>query len=147
MTLHKLGIIAFVFVLSMGTQSAGAFARVKTGLDVLVQDNFARLAGKRIGVITNHTAITHDRRHIVDLLASSPEVKLTAIFAPEHGLYGDRRGAVESGSHEATGVPVYSLYQRGSNRPTREMLRNVDVLIFDIQDKGTARRNSRTEMN
>src|ERR1035438_8505723 len=89
-----------------------AQARVKTGLDVLVEQHFAPLAGKRVGVITNFSAITYDRRHIIDVLAS-PEakaagVKLGAIFTPEHGLSGTAKdgATVASSKHEATGVPI-----------------------------------------
>ncbi len=113
-------------------------ARVKTGLDVLVEQNFAPLAGKRVGVITNHSAFAYDRRHIVDLLAKAPNVKLTAIFAPEHGFTGteDEEALVASGKHPAAGVPIFSLFQRDTQRPTPEMLKNVDALVYDIQDVG-----------
>jgi len=113
-----------------------AAARVKTGLDLLVEQGLAPLSGKRIGLITNHTAITYDRRHIIDVFTSSPGVKLTAIFTPEHGLRGDAQGDVASTKHEPSGVPIYSLYQRGSYRPTSEMMKDVDVLVYDIQDIG-----------
>jgi uncharacterized protein YbbC (DUF1343 family) len=119
-----------------------AHARVETGLDILVEQHFAPLAGKRVGVITNFSAITYDRRHIIDVLAS-PEakaagVKLVAIFTPEHGLSGTARdgATVNSGKHEATGVPIFSLYQPGSYRPSPDMVKDVDALVFDIQDVG-----------
>ena len=119
-----------------------ANARVKTGLDVLVEQHFAPLAGKRVGVITNFSAITYDRRHIIDVLAS-PEakaagVKLVAIFTPEHGLSGTAKdgATVASSKHEATGVPIFSLYQPGSYRPSPDMVKDVDALVFDIQDVG-----------
>jgi uncharacterized protein YbbC (DUF1343 family) len=117
-------------------------AHVKTGLDVLVEQKFAPLTGKRIGLITNHSAITYDRRHIIDVMLS-PEakaagVKLGAIFTPEHGLAGTARDgtAVASGLDEATGVPIYSLFQPGSYRPAPEMVKDLDALVFDIQDVG-----------
>jgi uncharacterized protein YbbC (DUF1343 family) len=121
---------------SSGAPAADSGKGVKTGLDVLVQQKLAPLAGKRVGLITNHTAISQERRHIIDILAGSTDVKLTVIFTPEHGLLGDQRGSVESGKHEATGIPIQSLYQRGSYRPTPEMLKNIDALVFDIQDIG-----------
>jgi uncharacterized protein YbbC (DUF1343 family) len=131
---HLFGLVLCVLLSCAPVQSR--FAGVKTGLDLLVEQDFAPLAGKRVGVITNQTAITHDRRHIIDVLFSSPKVKLTAIFTPEHGLQGNVQGAVASSKHEPSGVPIYSLFQKGSYRPTPEMLADVDVLVFDIQDIG-----------
>jgi uncharacterized protein YbbC (DUF1343 family) len=114
------------------------FARVKTGLDVLVEQDFAPIAGQRVGVVTNHTGLTWDHRHIVQVLASSGKVKLTAIFSPEHGYQGTAPDdtSVASGKDAATDVPIYSLFDRESNRPTPAMLKDVDVLVFDIQDVG-----------
>jgi uncharacterized protein YbbC (DUF1343 family) len=113
-------------------------ARVKTGLDVLVEQDFAPIAGKRVGVVTNHTGLTWDHRHIVQVLAASKKIRLTAIFSPEHGYLGIAAdgASVASTKDPATGVPVYSLFQGASYKPTPEMLKNVDVLVFDIQDVG-----------
>jgi uncharacterized protein YbbC (DUF1343 family) len=112
-------------------------ARVKTGLEVLIEQGFAPLKGKCVGVVTAQTGITEDRRRIIDVLARAPGVKLTAIFAPEHGLTGTRQDRnIEDGVDEATGVPVYSLYNEGRYRPTPEMLKDVDALVFDIQQNG-----------
>jgi uncharacterized protein YbbC (DUF1343 family) len=113
-------------------------ARVKTGLDVLVEQDFAPIAGKRVGVVTNHSGLTWDHKHIVNVLAASKKVKLTAIFSPEHGYLGIAADGVSvaSGKDPATGVPVYSLFHNNSYKPTPEMLKNVDVLVFDIQDVG-----------
>jgi uncharacterized protein YbbC (DUF1343 family) len=107
------------------------------GLEVLVRDSLHLVRGRRVGLITNHTAVTRDGRHAVDLLHGTPGVRLAALYAPEHGI----RGTVDGGEHIAsgrdarTGVPVFSLYGR-NERPTAEMLRGVDVLLFDIQDIG-----------
>lgn len=110
---------------------------MKTGLEVLIEQGFAPLKGKRVGVVTAQTGITEDRRRIIDVLAQAPGVKLTAIFAPEHGLTGTRQDRnIEDGVDEATGVPVYSLYNEGRYRPTPEMLKDVDALVFDIQQNG-----------
>jgi uncharacterized protein YbbC (DUF1343 family) len=109
---------------------------VKTGAEVLAASGYAALAGKRIGLITNHTGRVGGE-HLADLLTKAPNVKLAAIFAPEHGF----RGSVEAGEQVGqewdaqTGVPVFSLYG-ASRRPTPRMLRDVDVLVFDIQDIG-----------
>jgi uncharacterized protein YbbC (DUF1343 family) len=109
---------------------------VNTGAEVLAASGFAALAGKRIGLITNHTGRVGSV-HLADLLSKAPNVKLAAIFAPEHGF----RGSVEAGERVGqdwdakTGAPVFSLYG-ASRRPTPRMLRDVDALVFDIQDIG-----------
>ncbi len=113
-------------------------ARVKTGLDILVEQDFAPLTGKRVGVIANQNTLTWDHRNIVAVMAKSSHVKLTAIFAPEHGFSStNQAGAdIQSEKDSLTGAPIYSLYNRGSYRPTAEMLSNVDVLVYDLQDVG-----------
>ena len=112
-------------------------ARVKTGLEVLIGQDFAPLEGKRVGVITAQTGVTEDGRRIVDVLAHAPGVKLGAIFAPEHGLEGNREDRnIDDSVDRSTGVPVYSLYNAGHYRPTPEMLKDVDALIYDIQQNG-----------
>jgi uncharacterized protein YbbC (DUF1343 family) len=111
--------------------------RVKTGLEVLIEQKFAPLQGKRVGVITAQTGVTEDRRRIIDVLAHAPGVKLAAIFAPEHGLEGTRDdNKIGDGVDSATGVPVYSLYNEGRYRPAPEMLKGLDALVFDIQQNG-----------
>jgi uncharacterized protein YbbC (DUF1343 family) len=111
--------------------------RVLPGLDVLVRDSMHLVRGKRVGLITNQTAVNARGQHAVDVLAGTPGVRLVALFGPEHGVRGTAEGgaAVEHGRDPRTGVPVYSLYGR-TQRPTPEMLRGVDVLVFDIQDIG-----------
>ena len=87
-------------------------AQVWSGLDVLVRDGFKSLAGKRVGLITNHTGIDHRRRRNVDILAEAPKVQLKVIFSPEHGLTGLRnQGDIDNSTDIATGLPVYSLYR------------------------------------
>jgi len=110
---------------------------VETGLDVLVRTGFDRLAGKRVAVITNHTGRTKDGRHIVDLLHEAKNVELVAIFGPEHGVRGVEPDGtrVGSGRDDTVGMPVISLYGK-IRKPTPEMLADVDVLVFDIQDVG-----------
>src|SRR5258708_4374092 len=113
-------------------------AQVRSGLDVLAAQKFATLAGKRVGVITNHSAITLNHEYLIDLIAAAPNVKLTAIFSGEHGLSGSAAAGAEvaSSTYEKTGTPVYSLYQKNSQRPNPEMFKDIDVLIFDMQDVG-----------
>ncbi|MBZ5624887.1 MAG: DUF1343 domain-containing protein [Acidobacteriia bacterium] len=110
---------------------------MKTGIEALIEQNFAPLKGKRVGVITAQTGVTEDGRRIIDVLAQAPEVKLTAIFAPEHGVDGTRddRNVADS-VDRTTGVPIFSLYNEGRYRPTAEMLKDVDALVFDIQQNG-----------
>jgi uncharacterized protein YbbC (DUF1343 family) len=106
-----------------------------TGIDVLEAQNFAPLAGKRVGLITNQTGIDRERRSTIDLLAHAPGVKLVALFSPEHGIRGILDERVSSTTDDATGLPIYSLY--GENeRPTDTMLAGLDALVFDVQDAG-----------
>lgn len=109
---------------------------VRTGADVLVESNFARLRGNTVGLIVNHTALVGSE-HLINLVHASPEVTLGAIFGPEHGLRGTAEDgeAVRDGVDQLTGVPVYSLYGK-AHRPTPEMLSGIDLLVFDIQDVG-----------
>ncbi|NNE46180.1 MAG: DUF1343 domain-containing protein [Rhodothermales bacterium] len=109
---------------------------ITTGADALAAADFDVLSGLRVGLISNHTARVGDA-HLADLLAASDNVELVALFGPEHGIRGtaDAGDVVGDSVDSSTGVPVYSLY--GKNRaPTEEMLANVDVLLFDIQDIG-----------
>ena len=110
---------------------------VRTGLDVLIEQRFKPLRGKRVGLITNHTAVDRHGRSIVEAFAACPAVKVVALFAPEHGLTGGREAgeSLPSQIDPATGAPVYSLYG-STNKPTAEMLQGIEVLVFDIQDVG-----------
>ncbi|MFH1618919.1 MAG: DUF1343 domain-containing protein, partial [bacterium] len=112
-------------------------AAVLTGLDILEKQNFAPLAGKRVGLIANHTSIDREDRSAVDVLFNSGKVKLAAIFSPEHGFRGtaDHGEKVESSTDTDTGLTVYSLYGK-TRRPSPEMLAGLDALVFDIQDVG-----------
>ena len=110
---------------------------VKTGIDVLEADHFASLAGKHVGLITNASGRASDGQRTIDLLAHAPNVKLVALFSPEHGLEGlASDGAKVDSSHDAsTGLPIYSLYG-DVQRPSARMLEGIDTLVFDIQDVG-----------
>ncbi len=114
---------------------ARAAAPVRSGLDVLVAQGFAPLAGYSVGLVTNQTGIDGQGRRTIDLLAAAPRVKLAAIFSPEHGLTGEATTEVSHGRDPVTGLPVWSLYG-GTRRPTPPMLRGLDLLVFDIQDVG-----------
>jgi uncharacterized protein YbbC (DUF1343 family)/CubicO group peptidase (beta-lactamase class C family) len=106
----------------------------QNGIDVLHASGYAALRGLRIGLITNHTGIDRSGNPTVDLLRSAPEVTLTAIFTPEHGLRGTDDDKIADG--QSLGIPVFSLYGE-RRRPSAEQLANVDALVFDIQDIGT----------
>lgn len=108
---------------------------VKVGVDVLSDRRFAPLYGKRVGLITNHTGLDAAGRRTIDRLARAPGVRLRAIFSPEHGLSGQADAKVASGRDAVTSLPVYSLYGE-TRRPTPDLLKDLDALVFDVQDAG-----------
>ena len=134
----KSRIFPFFLALLLAIFAPSAHAQVFPGIDVLAARNFDVLRGKRVGLVTNQTGITHDGRATIDVLRAAPNVKLVALYAPEHGVRGDvaAGGTVKTYRNRATGLPVYSLYG-DTRRPTPQMLRGVDVLVFDIQDIGS----------
>jgi uncharacterized protein YbbC (DUF1343 family) len=111
--------------------------RVWVGAEVLIQDSLELIQGKRIGIVTNHSSIVFNKMLLVDTLAKRNDVKIVALFGPEHGIRGDNADGAKivDGKDSVTGIPVYSLYGK-INKPTKEMLKDVDVLLFDIQDVG-----------
>lgn len=115
-----------------GTASS---VKVLTGIDVLERDNFKPLAGKRIGLVTNHTGRNREGRQTIDVLNKAPGVKLVALFSPEHGIRGVADEKVSDSRDEATGLPIYSLYG-DTRRPKPEQLKDLDALVYDIQDVG-----------
>ena len=110
---------------------------VVPGVEVLLTDSLPLIRGKRVGLITNHSGRDRHGTSTIDLLYHAPGVRLTALFGPEHGLRGmaEAGESVSSTTDSATGVPIYSLYG-ATNAPTADMLRDVDVLVYDIQDVG-----------
>src|SRR6266571_2823002 len=108
---------------------------VLNGVDSLVRQKFAPLKGLRIGLITNHTGHDRARNPTIDLLKNAPEVQLKILFSPEHGIRGALDEGVADSMDEKTGLPIYSLY--GARRaPEKEHLKELDALVFDIQDIG-----------
>ena len=111
--------------------------KIKTGIEVLKEQHFECLKGKRVGLITNPTGVDNTMRSTIDILHNAPEVNLVALYGPEHGVRGD----VHAGDHVSdlkdatTGLPVYSLYGK-TRKATPEMLKDIDVLVYDIQDIG-----------
>ena len=112
-----------------------AASPVQSGLDAFRADAFSALRGRRVGLITNHTGIARDRQSTIDLLHGAKELKLVALFSPEHGIRGILDDKVPPGRDEKTGLPVHSLYG-DTRRPTVAMLRDVDALVVDLQDIG-----------
>lgn len=114
-----------------------AYSQVMTGIEVLRDANFELLKGKRVGLITNPTGVDKNLKSTVDILFESPDVQLVALYGPEHGVRGDIPAGVkvENQVDAKTGLKVHSLYGK-TRKPTPEMLQNVDVLVYDIQDIG-----------
>lgn len=111
-------------------------AQVKPGIEVLRDRGFEGLQGKRVGLLTNPSGVDRQLRTTIDILREN--VNLVALYAPEHGVRGDiwAGGKVETGKDEATGLPVFSLYG-ATRQPTPEMLKGIDILVYDIQDVGS----------
>jgi len=110
-------------------------AQVLTGIDVLERDGFKQLAGMRVGLVTNHTGRDRAGRTTIDVLFKAPNLKLVALFAPEHGIRGVADENVSDTKDEQTGLPIYSLYN-DTRRPKPEQLKDLDALVYDIQDVG-----------
>src|SRR6476620_473849 len=129
--------LLFVLCLASITPVTPASAQVTPGITVLLADSSHLVRGKRVGLITNHTGRDENGRSSIDLLHDAPQVRLTALFAPEHGIRGSARGGalIAAGIDEKTGVRIYSLYGETKTQTLR-MLDDVDVLVYDIQDVG-----------
>ena len=123
---------------SAGLRSRSSALTVRVGIETFLADVPRALRGKRVGLITNHTGIDRSRTPDIDLIAKHKDLKLVALLAPEHGI----RGTAEAGdmlvdeTDPKTGVPVYSLYMSEDRGPTPEMLKDVDVLVYDLQEVG-----------
>jgi len=113
----------------------GETAPTLAGIDVLETEQFVRLRGKRIGLLTNQTGRTRSGRSTIDAFFTSSELKLVALFSPEHGIRGEADEKVDSSHDEKTGLPVYSLYGE-TRRPTAEMLQGIETVVVDLQDIG-----------
>ncbi|RJP68311.1 MAG: DUF1343 domain-containing protein [Ignavibacteriales bacterium] len=133
---YFLSILILTFSTSVFAQNIIA-KRVWVGAEVLVKDSLELIQGKRIGIVTNHSSIVFNKMLLVDTLAKRNDVKVIALFGPEHGIRGDNADGAKivNGKDSVTGIPVYSLYGE-INKPTKEMLKDVDILLFDIQDVG-----------
>ena len=111
-------------------------ATVVSGIDVMRADGFAVLRGKRVGLVTNHTGRARDGATTIDLIHRAPDVKLVALFSPEHGIRGILDSKVPSETDQATGLPIHSLYGE-TRRPPAATLEGLDTIVIDLQDIGT----------
>jgi uncharacterized protein YbbC (DUF1343 family) len=113
--------------------------RIKLGVEKLLGEQIHLLRGARIGLVCNQASVNHSFRHVADLFHEHPDINLTTLFGPQHGIRGDvQDNMIETGhaTDRKTGLPIYSLYSE-TREPTEEMLRDVDIIVFDLQDVGT----------
>lgn len=134
--MKKLLLCALLGIMSLSTTAKAP--KVLTGIDMLERQNFKLLQGKRIGLITNPTGVNRYLKSTIDILHDAPNVQLVALYGPEHGVRGDiYAGAkVQDQKDEKTGLPIFSLYGK-TRKATKEMLRGIDALVYDIQDIGS----------
>lgn len=118
-----------------GAASRGEQSHVMSGVDVLEAYGFRQLSGRRVGLITNRSALDSAGRRTADVLHQAKGPQLVALFSPEHGLDATAEGKIAAGRDRATGLPVFSLYG-DTRRPTPAMLAGLDALVFDMQDVG-----------
>ena len=134
--MKKLLLCALLGIMSLSTTAKAP--KVLTGIEMLERQNFKPLQGKRIGLITNPTGVNRYLKSTIDILHDAPNVQLVALYGPEHGVRGDiYAGAkVQDQKDEKTGLPIFSLYGK-TRKATKEMLRGIDALVYDIQDIGS----------
>ncbi len=130
--------VLFVILLIIGCRTEKtAIEPVKTGADLLLEENVSLIRGKNVAIVTNHTGCLSNGVHLIDTLDRLPDVTISALFGPEHGIRGDAPDGlkIRDGIDDQTGAPIYSLYGK-TLKPTKKMLEGSDVIIFDIQDVG-----------
>src|SRR2546421_1906556 len=113
--------------------------RIKLGIERLLDEKLDLVRGKRLALVCNQASVDHSFRHAADLFHEHPEINLTTLFGPQHGIRGDvQDNMIETGHavDKKTGLPIYSLYSE-TREPTEEMLREVDTIVVDLQDVGT----------
>ena len=135
--MKRLFVVLAVFAGLVSVELNAARPVVKPGIEVLRDNGFKELQGKRVGLVTNPSGVDRYLNSTVDILFNAPGVELVALYGPEHGVRGDMYAGdkVADSKDEATGLPVHSLY--GSTRkPTPQMLEGIDVMVYDIQDVG-----------
>ena len=129
--------MSVTLLLWLGAQICSAKPRVRLGIDHLAESGFAILKGKRVGLLTHPAGVNRTGVSTIDVLRNSPDVRMVALFGPEHGIYGDEKAAVpvDDKIDARTGLPVFSLYGK-FRKPTAAMLGKIDVLVVDLQDVG-----------
>ena len=135
--MKRLFIILAVVAAFVSVELDAARPVVKPGVEVLRDGGFKELQGKRVGLVTNPSGVDRYLRSTVDILFNAPGVNLVALYGPEHGVRGDvyAGGHISDTIDEKTGLPVYSLYG-ATRKPTKEMLKGIDIMVYDIQDVG-----------
>ena len=111
---------------------------ITLGLEILLKERLDLVLGARVGLICNQASVDHDLQHAADLLNGHKDINVTALFGPQHGIRGDVQDNMIETAHavdRVTGIPIHSLYSE-TREPTEAMLRDVDVLVFDMQDVG-----------
>lgn len=136
-TTSKLVCAAFSCVSLAAPAAAQTSAGVVPGVEVLLTDSLHLIQGRRVGLLTNHSGRDRKGTSTIDLLFKAPGVKLVALYAAEHGIRGTEKAGAKIGqtTDSATGLPVYSLYGK-QDMSVPEMLKGIDVLVYDIQDVG-----------
>ena len=130
--------LVFILLWTSTSATSQTSTTVQPGIEVFLADVPQALRGKRVGLIANHSAIDRAGTSDIDLIAKHKDLKLVALFAPEHGIRGNLAAGdtVNDEKDPATGVPIHSLYKTEDRGPTPEMLKDVDVLIYDLQEVG-----------
>ncbi|WP_230199036.1 exo-beta-N-acetylmuramidase NamZ family protein [Geotalea daltonii] len=126
-------VIAMTFLIFLGASSLSFAAPVKTGAQILAGEDFSPLRGKKFALVTNHTAVV-DGIHLMDLMIKA-QVPPAVVFTPEHGLKGTAEDGIHIGNGTCDGIPVRSLYG-SAKKPKQEDLKDIDLVVFDIQDVG-----------
>ncbi|MGB1128018.1 MAG: DUF1343 domain-containing protein [Opitutales bacterium] len=134
---HAIKLIGIWMVTALAILPAANAARIQLGIDVLEQDGFRAIAGKRVGLLTHPAGVNRKGVSSIEVLRRAPNVQLVALFGPEHGIYGNEKAnvPVENKIDSRTGLPVYSLYGK-YRKPTPRMLSGLDALVIDLQDIG-----------
>lgn len=128
-------LLLFLSLLALCSQTHAA--AIQLGIDVLEQSGFRAIAGKRVGLLTHPAGLNRLGVSSIDVLRQAPQVRLVALFGPEHGIYGNEQAnvPVDNKIDPRTGLPVYSLYGK-FRKPTTQMLQGLDALVIDLQDVG-----------
>ena len=135
--MKRLFIVLAVFIGLVSVELNAARPVVKPGIEVLRDNGFKELQGKRVGLVTNPSGVDRYLNSTVDILFNAPGVELVALYGPEHGVRGDMYAGdkVADSKDETTGLPVHSLYG-ATRKPTPQMLEGIDIMVYDIQDVG-----------